>query len=70
MSDRMILDGNVVIVTGAARGIGWGVSRALGLAGAKVCISDINDAELARAEADLAKDGSDVMAQHLERRAP
>ncbi len=31
----MILDGKVVIVTGAARGIGWGISRALGLAGAR-----------------------------------
>jgi NAD(P)-dependent dehydrogenase (short-subunit alcohol dehydrogenase family) len=62
----MILDGNVAIVTGAARGIGWGVSRALGLAGAKICISDINDTELARAEADLVKDGSEVMVQHLD----
>jgi NAD(P)-dependent dehydrogenase (short-subunit alcohol dehydrogenase family) len=62
----MILDGKVVLVTGAARGIGWGISRAVGLAGAKVCISDINDAELERAEADLKKDGSQVMATHLD----
>ena len=61
-----ILDGKVVIVTGAARGIGWGIGRALGLAGAKVCISDINDTELARAEADLKADGSDVMSLHLD----
>ena len=38
-----VLDGKVVIVTGAGRGIGWGISRALGMAGSKVCISDIND---------------------------
>ena len=62
----MILDGKVAIVTGAARGIGWGISRALGMAGAKVCISDINDEELARAEADLKADGSEVMAFHLD----
>jgi len=62
----MILDGKVAIVTGAARGIGWGISRALGLAGAKVCISDINDEELARAEGDLKADGSDVMSLHLD----
>ena len=62
----MILDGKVAIVTGAARGIGWGIGRALGLAGARVCIVDINDKELARAEADLKKDGSDVMALHLD----
>jgi 3-oxoacyl-[acyl-carrier protein] reductase len=62
----MILDGKVAIVTGAARGFGWGIGRALGRAGAKVCISDINDEELARAEADLKADGSDVMALHLD----
>ena len=62
----MILDGKVVIVTGAARGIGWGIARALGLAGAKVCISDINDVELARAEADLKADGSEVIPLHLD----
>lgn len=62
----MLLDGKVVIVTGAARGIGWGISRALGLAGARVCISDINDQELARAEADLKKDASEDMAVHLD----
>jgi Dehydrogenases with different specificities (related to short-chain alcohol dehydrogenases) len=61
-----ILDGKVALVTGAARGIGWGIGRALGLVGAKVCISDINDAELARAEADLKADGSEVMALHLD----
>jgi 3-hydroxybutyrate dehydrogenase len=62
----MILDGKAAIVTGAARGIGWGIGRALGRAGAKVCISDINDVELARAEADLKQDGSEVMALHLD----
>lgn len=62
----MILDGKVAIVTGAARGLGWGIGRALGRAGAKVCISDINDEELARAEADLKADGSDVIALHLD----
>jgi NAD(P)-dependent dehydrogenase (short-subunit alcohol dehydrogenase family) len=62
----MILAGKVVIVTGAARGIGWGVSRALGLAGARVCISDINDAELERTAADLERDSSEAMVEHLD----
>ena len=56
----MILKEKVAIVTGAARGLGWGIARALGLAGAKVCICDINTEELARAEHDR-KDASDVI---------
>ena len=61
-----LLDGKVALVTGAARGLGWGIARALGQAGAKVCISDINDEELSRAEADLRSDESDVFALHLD----
>jgi NAD(P)-dependent dehydrogenase (short-subunit alcohol dehydrogenase family) len=61
----MVLDGKVALVTGAGRGFGWGIARALGLAGARVCISDITD-ELARSEADLQADGSEVMALHLD----
>jgi NAD(P)-dependent dehydrogenase (short-subunit alcohol dehydrogenase family) len=55
------LQGKVAFVTGAARGLGWGIARALGQAGAAVCIADINPEELARAEADLRRDGSQVM---------
>jgi 3-hydroxybutyrate dehydrogenase len=61
-----ILTGKAVIVTGAARGLGWGIARAIGQAGAGVCISDINDGELARSEKDLRSDGSDVMSFHLD----
>src|ERR1700733_10173477 len=39
----MILDGKVVIVTGAARGIGQEYARACANAGAKVVATDIND---------------------------
>jgi len=56
----MLLKGKVALVTGAGRGFGWGIARALGLAGAAVCITDINAAELVRAEADLRRDGSQV----------
>lgn len=62
----MLLEGKVAFVTGAARGLGWGISRALGQAGAKVCITDIEDAELTRAKGDLEADGSDVLAMHLD----
>jgi len=61
-----ILAGKVALVTGAARGLGWGIARALGQAGASVCISDINDDELGRAFDDLKADNTDVMALHLD----
>ena len=49
----------VALVTGAARGLGWGVARALGIAGARVCVTDISDDELARCARDLAADGTE-----------
>jgi NAD(P)-dependent dehydrogenase (short-subunit alcohol dehydrogenase family) len=58
----MLLEGKVALVTGAARGFGWGIARALGQAGARVCIGDINDEELSRSESDLQADGSEVLA--------
>lgn len=48
----------VALVTGAARGLGWGIARAFGLAGAQVCAADIDGGELARAARDLAADGA------------
>ena len=49
----------VALVTGAARGLGWGIARAFGLAGATVCVTDVRDDELARCARDLAADGAD-----------
>jgi len=57
------LEGRVAFVTGAARGLGWGIARAMGQAGASVCITDINEDELARAEADLEADGTPLMSR-------
>jgi NAD(P)-dependent dehydrogenase (short-subunit alcohol dehydrogenase family) len=62
----MLLDGKVALVTGAGRGFGWGIARALGRAGARVCITDIDDQELAQSAADLAADGSTVLALRLD----
>lgn len=62
----MLLQGKVALVTGAGRGLGWGIARALGRAGARVCISDITDDELVRAAADLRSDGSTVMPLYLD----
>lgn len=62
----MLLEGKVALVTGAGRGLGWGIARALGRAGAKVCVSDITDDELARSVADLQADGTEVLSLHLD----
>jgi NAD(P)-dependent dehydrogenase (short-subunit alcohol dehydrogenase family) len=40
----MNLDGKVAIVTGAAQGIGAGISRVLAYQGAKVCLTDVQEA--------------------------
>lgn len=60
------LAGKVALVTGAGRGLGYGVARALGRAGASVCASDVDAGELARAAAALAGDGTDVLALPLD----
>lgn len=54
--------GRVALVTGAARGLGWGIARAFGLAGARVCVTDVNGDELARCARDLAADGAEFHA--------
>jgi NAD(P)-dependent dehydrogenase (short-subunit alcohol dehydrogenase family) len=61
-----VLTGKVALVTGAARGFGWGIARALGHAGARVCVTDTNVAELGRAEQDLRTDGTEVLALPLD----
>ena len=55
----MTLRDRVALVTGGARGLGWGIARAFGLAGARVCVTDIDDEELARCGRDLAADGTE-----------
>jgi NAD(P)-dependent dehydrogenase (short-subunit alcohol dehydrogenase family) len=57
-----VLHNRVALITGAARGLGWGIARAFGIAGASVCVTDINDDELARCARDLAADGADFQA--------
>lgn len=60
------LRGKVALVTGAGRGLGWGIARALGRHGARVCLTDIDEGELRRAEADLDSDGSQSLARLLD----
>jgi 3-oxoacyl-[acyl-carrier protein] reductase len=60
---RMTLpESTVALVTGGARGLGWGIARALGLAGARVCVTDVNEDELARCARDLGDDGTEYQA--------
>jgi meso-butanediol dehydrogenase / (S,S)-butanediol dehydrogenase / diacetyl reductase len=40
--------GRVVVVTGAARGIGAGIARALAVEGASVVVADVNEADAAK----------------------
>lgn len=56
----------VVLVTGAARGFGWGIARAFGRHGAAICLTDITEEELARAESDLREDGTIVLPRILD----
>lgn len=49
----------VALVTGAARGLGWGIARAFATAGARVAVTDINEDELARCSSDLVVDGAE-----------
>ncbi len=54
-------DGKVVCITGGARGIGFAVARLLGLRGARVVISDIEDRILEEAESGLSAAGIEVV---------
>ncbi|MBL6938799.1 MAG: SDR family NAD(P)-dependent oxidoreductase [Alphaproteobacteria bacterium] len=61
------LAGKVAFVTGAASGIGLGISTALAQAGAKVVLCDIEDAARDRAVEDLKrKTNADVMGVHAD----
>jgi NAD(P)-dependent dehydrogenase (short-subunit alcohol dehydrogenase family) len=62
----MLLEGKVALVTGAGRGLGAGIARALAREGAQVCITDIDRDELAESAAELAADGGTALALPLD----
>ena len=62
----MLLQGKVALVTGAAQGFGWGIARALGRAGAKVCATDVIEKELAHSEQGYRDDGAEVLIRRLD----
>lgn len=56
----MDLTGKVALVTGAGRGFGWGIARALGAAGTRVAFTDVNEDDLQKAVQDALSEGSDA----------
>jgi len=62
----MLLEGNVALVTGAGRGFGAGIARALAREGAQVCITDVDVAELAESAAEVESDGGEALALPLD----
>jgi NAD(P)-dependent dehydrogenase (short-subunit alcohol dehydrogenase family) len=69
----MDMRGKVAWVTGAGRGLGWGVARAMAQAGAHVCMTDVNDDDLERAVAGIADEAAErggasgaVVGRHLD----
>jgi 3-oxoacyl-[acyl-carrier protein] reductase len=55
------LDGSVVIVTGAAQGIGERTARTLAAAGAHLVLADIQEDRVQRVAAELAADGAQAV---------
>jgi len=53
--------GQVAIVTGAARGIGLGIAKKLGSEGARIMMADKDEQEAAQALAELASNGVEVL---------
>lgn len=56
------LEGKVAVVTGASSGIGFGIAKELAQQGVSVVLASQNAERLARAEAELASSGADLLA--------
>ena len=56
-----MLEGKVVLVTGAGRGLGWGIAKASALAGARVCATDVDQAEMEASFKGMEVDGTQLL---------
>jgi len=63
---RFRLDGRVAVITGAASGIGLASARALGLAGARIAVADIDAAGAEKAATALKGEGVEAVAHVLD----
>ncbi len=63
MSDypRFDLNGQVAIVTGASKGLGWGIAKALAHAGAKVALAARDVPALEKLAAEIRAEGGDAL---------
>lgn len=63
---KNLLVDKAILITGAGRGLGAGLARGLARMGADLCITDINDEELAQTLSEIRADGKDAYAQHVD----
>lgn len=61
-----MLSGQSILVTGAGRGLGLATARRLAAAGARVWLADVRADWLQSAQDDLARDGYDIAAVHVD----
>jgi NAD(P)-dependent dehydrogenase (short-subunit alcohol dehydrogenase family) len=62
----MNMTGKVALVTGAGRGLGWGIAVAMARAGAHVLLTDVLRDDLARAVEALEREGATVAGSYLD----
>ena len=59
-----------VLVTGAGRGLGWGVAQAFARSGASVAVTDVNEADIERSVKDIREHGGDALGMILDAANP